>query len=133
MANFLLDSSVLIDILRGRQDVVERIETLGREEHRLGICAINVIEVFSGMLEHERATTERLLSSLYLFAITYATARRAGELQSQLRRQGSKADLGDVLIGTVALENSATLLTANVKDFPLPGLRVERLPATRRR
>ena len=113
--------------------MIERIEALGQEGHQLGICAVNVAEVLSGMLEHERRPTERLLSSLYLFEITYRIARRAGELQADLRRQGYKGDLADVLIGAVVLMNSATLLTANVRDFPLPGLKVERLPAAGRR
>lgn len=129
MANFLLDSTVLIDFLRGRQDVISRVQALEVEGHRLALCAINVAEVFGGMLEHERQTTERLLSSLHLYDISYGTARRAGEFQSQLRRTGRKADLADTIIGTVALERDATLLTANVRDFPLPGLRVEACPS----
>jgi predicted nucleic acid-binding protein len=36
-----------------------------------------------------------------------------------------------VLIGATALAQDASLLTNNVKDFPMPGLRVERLPSGR--
>ena len=131
MADFLLDSSVLIDYLRGRSDVIERVQALADEGHRLGICAVNVAEVFSGMFEHEREVTERFLGWLDFIDITYDTARMAGELQGELRRGGQKLDLTDTLIGTVALVNGATLLTANVKDFLLPGLQIERLPVGR--
>ena len=131
MAVFLLDSTVLIDYLRGHPEVIARVGALAEEGHDLGICAINVVEAFAGMLEHEREATERLLSWLELLDISFETARRAGQLQSELRRQGRKADTADTLIGTVALVNGATLLTANVKDFPLPGLQVERLPSGR--
>ena len=131
MADFVLDSTVLIDYLRGRRDVIDRVQSLAQEGHGLGICAVNVAEVFGGMLEHERGFTERFLSWLDYVDISYETARAAGELQAELKRAGKKADLPDTLIGAVALTNGATLLTANVKDFPLPGLRVERLPAGR--
>lgn len=131
MAAFLLDSTVLIDYLRGHPEVIARVQALANEGHNLGICAVNVAEVSAGMLEHEREVTERLLGWLEFLEISYETARAAGELQAELRRQGRKADLADTLIGTVALTNGSTLLTDNVKDFPLPGLQVERLPSSR--
>ena len=131
MATFLLDSTVLIDYLRGHQEVIARVHNLAREGHLLGVCAINVAEVFAGMLEHERPVTERLLGWLDFLELPYETAQAAGELQADLRRQRKPAELPDTLIGATALAHGATLLTRNVKDFPLPGLQVERLPTGR--
>ena len=132
MTTFLLDSTVLIDYLRGHREVIAHVQKLARDGHHLGVCVINVAEVFAGMLEHERSATERLLGWLDFLDIPYETAQAGGELQADLRRQGvGPAELPDALIGATALAYGATLLTRNVKDFPLPGLQVERLPAGR--
>ncbi len=128
MAAYLLDSSVLIDYLRGRPDVVARVDALAVEGNQLGTSAVNVAEVFSGMFEHERPHTERLLSSLAFWDIEYPVARQAGEMRSALRRQGVRAGVADALIGAVALQRNATMLTANVRDFQFAGLAVEQLP-----
>ena len=133
MAGFLLDSTVLIDYLRGHSEVVAKLDVLLEEGQKLGICAINVAEVFAGMRDREREATGKWLSSLDWFDISYEVAQEAGEWRGRLRRSGKNADLTDVIIGCAARKNDAVLLTDNVKDFPLPGLQVERLPATRRR
>ena len=133
MAGFLLDSTVLIDYLRGNPEVVAKLDALAAEGQELAICAVNVAEVFSGMRDRERGVTERWLSSLEWFDIPYDVAQEAGESQGALRRSGKSTDLADVIIGCVARANDAVLLTDNVKDFPLPSLRVERLPASGRR
>lgn len=131
MAAFLPDSTVLIDYLRGHGEVVAKLNALVDDGNTLGICAINVAEVFAGMREPERSVTDALLSSLDWFDISYQTAQDAGEEQARLRRSGKNVSLADVTIGCVARANDAVLLTANVKDFPLRSLQVEQLPAPR--
>ena len=79
MAGFLLDSTVLIDYLRGHSEVVAKLDVLLEEGQKLGICAINVAEVFAGMRDREREATERWLSSLDWFDISYEVAQEAGE------------------------------------------------------
>src|SRR3972149_3397033 len=101
MARFLLDTSVLIDYLRGHPEVVTRTEALVNERHDLGICAINVAEIFAGMREHERESTERFLSAFLFFDLSYEVARLAGELRAQLTRGGTNAALADMLVASV--------------------------------
>ena len=131
MASYLLDSTVLIDFLRGRAHVVRGIRALDSEGHLLAICAVNVTEVFSGMLDHERDVTEELLSTLLLWDISYADARAAGELRGRLRRRGKAISVPDAMVAAVAIANNATLLTANLKDFDVPELKVEALRSVR--
>lgn len=128
MPDALLDSTVLIDCLRARGDVAARVKALLDDGWRLGTCALNVAEVFAGMRQGERAATERLLLSLGWYDISYDIAQDAGELYGALHRVGRTVHITDLLIGCTARTNRATLLTANVKDFPVPGLNVERLP-----
>ena len=128
MPDALLDSTVLIDHLRGRANVTMRLNALVSDRWRLCICSISVAEVYAGMLERERVATERLLGSLVWYDISYGVAQDAGELYARLRRTGRTVAITDLLIGCTARSHQATVLTANVKDFPVPGLSVENLP-----
>jgi predicted nucleic acid-binding protein len=62
------------------------------------------------------------------FLITLPVARSAGELKREHRRKGIALNLGDVIIAAVAPSNSLTLLTDNVKDFPMKELSLYPLP-----
>ncbi len=46
----------------------------------------------------------------------------AGLLKRDYGKKGQTLNLGDVLIAATALHNSLTLLTDNVKDFPMKEL-----------
>ena len=119
----LLDTTVLIDVLRARQNRRSLLADLIEAGHTLSTSAINVGEVYSGMKPNEAAVTEALLSSLECFAITAALARKAGSLKAQWARKGQTLTLADMIVAAVALENDLTLLTDNRKDFPIPGLK----------
>lgn len=49
MSTYLTDTSVLIDVLRGVPDRVERLKSLVDAGHILGCSAITVGELFAGM------------------------------------------------------------------------------------
>jgi predicted nucleic acid-binding protein len=124
----LLDTTVLIDALRGRP-AAERL----RSARELGeappfTCAINVEEVVRGILGHEREAVARFLSALRLAPLR----RREGELAGSWRRQfasrGITLSQADCLIAAAALGVGATLATGNPKHFPMPELAVEHWP-----
>lgn len=129
--SYLLDTTVLIDYLRGHAEVRARLHALLEEGHELAVCAVSVAEVFAGLREKDRDATTRFLSTLKYFDLSFDVARVAGEYQYAFARRGRALKLTDVLIGATALAQDTSLLTNNVKDFPLPGLRVERLPSGR--
>lgn len=131
MPNYLLDTTVLIDYLRGHAEVRARLHALAEESHELSVCAISIAEVFSGLREEDREATAHFLSELKYFDLSFDIARASGEYRYASARRGQALKLTDLLIGATALAQEAILLTDNVKDFPLPGLRVERLPSGR--
>jgi predicted nucleic acid-binding protein len=62
MANLLLDTSFLMDVLndrRGRADLMERMII---EQHTLACCAINVAEVYVGLRASQAQKTETLMT-----------------------------------------------------------------------
>jgi predicted nucleic acid-binding protein len=61
----------------------------------------------------------RLFDGLVLLPVTDAVARRAGRQLRQFRSSHSGIDLADYLIGATAEEEGASLVTLNVKHFPM--------------
>jgi tRNA(fMet)-specific endonuclease VapC len=122
MATFLLDTSVIIDVLNDKRGRPAFLLELLAEGHLLACCPINVTEVYAGLRPKEEIATEALLTSLLYFPITLPVARSAGELKREHRRKGITLNLGEVVIAAVALSNQLTLLTDNVKDFPMKEL-----------
>ncbi len=128
MATFLLDTSVIIDALNNKRGRHELLLQLLDEGHALACCPINITEVYAGMRPKEEAVTGRFLESLELYPISWAVAKLAGDLKRGYSRKGKTLNLGDVIIAATALHNALTLLTDNVKDFPMKDLSLFPLP-----
>jgi predicted nucleic acid-binding protein len=124
----LLDTTVLLDVLRARQNRRPLLSELVAGGHTLATAAINIGEVYSGMRPEEESKTETFLSSLHCYPITGAIARRAGSLKSAWARKGKTLSLADMIVAATALEHGLFLMTDNRKDSPLPGLRLHPMP-----
>lgn len=128
MAVFLLDTSVIIDALNNRRRRPAFLLELVKAGHLLACCPINITEVYAGMRPKEETATEEFFASLQHFAIAPPAARLAGELKRNYARMGTTLNLGDVIIAAVAIHYELTLLTDNVKDFPMKQLSLYPLP-----
>jgi predicted nucleic acid-binding protein len=124
----LLDTTVLLDVLRARQNRRSQLAELIGGGHVLATAAINIGEVYSGMRLGEENRTEAFLSSLDCYPITGAIARRAGSLKSAWAHKGRTLSLADMMVAATALEHGLSLLTDNRKDFPLSELNFYPLP-----
>lgn len=122
---FLLDTTVLIDVLRARKDRRALLAELIESGHTMATAAINLGEVYAGMRPGEEARTEILLSSLECFPLTAAIARSAGKLKSDRARKGQTLSLADMIVAATALAHGSVLMTDNRKDFrPIRGLEI---------
>jgi predicted nucleic acid-binding protein len=119
---FLLDTTVLLDALRARQNRRSLLAELVAGGHVLATAAINIGEVYAGMRRGEESRTEAFLSSLDCYPLTAAIARRAGLLKSAWAQKGRTLSLADMMVAATALEHGLSLMTDNRKDFPLPEL-----------
>lgn len=120
MSVTVLDTTVLIDVLRGDETAVAWLS--GQDE--VPACSeVTRAEVLRGVRSGERAATERLLNALRWIPVDDRVSRRAGELGRKHRR-GHALAVADLLIAATALELDAALATANTKHFPMfPRLR----------
>jgi predicted nucleic acid-binding protein len=71
------------------------------------------------MRSGERRDVGRLFDGLLLLPVTDAIARRAGQQLRRFRSSHSGIDLADYLIAATAEEEGASLVTLNVKHFPM--------------
>jgi predicted nucleic acid-binding protein len=118
----LLDTTVLLDVLRARQNRRSLLADLVAGGYVLATAAINIGEVYAGMRRGEEIRTEAFLSSLDCYPLTAAIARRAGSLKSAWAQKGRTLSLADMMVAATALEHGVALMTDNRKDFPLPEL-----------
>jgi tRNA(fMet)-specific endonuclease VapC len=127
MPTYLLDTDTLIDYSKGREPVCSRIQEMITAGDRLGVCAINVAEFFAGLPVPERPVWNEFFASLAYWDIHQASARSAGLYCYELSRAGTTLTTTDALIAAVALQEDATLLTSNIKHYPIRGLSVRSL------
>ena len=125
---YLVDTSVIIDVLNGKQGRDALLRSLVQAGNLLACCPINVIEVYAGMRPHQRAQTDELLSSLECYEITWEVATTAGLLKRDWARRGITLSLPDVTVAAVALVNNLELMTDNSRHYPMPELKLYRFP-----
>lgn len=126
----LLDTTVLIDVLRGRP-AADRLRELSASTEPPYACAVNADEIWRGTRDGERAAVERLLAALREAPLGIAEGRRAGEWRRLHAREGVTLSQADCLIAAAAVSVGATLATGNPDHFPMAELSVEHWPVGR--
>jgi predicted nucleic acid-binding protein len=117
----VLDSSVLIDLLRGSHAAGEFVAGLGDQP---SCSEVSRIEVVQGLRSSERRPATRLFALITWIPVDKSVARRAGELGRRWRQSHPGIDLADLAIAATAEEIGAPLATRNLKHFPMfEGLR----------
>lgn len=114
----ILDSTVLIDYLRGRP-VVRRVEALHARGDVAATTAINVEEIVRGLRRSEDQAARRLFSGLEVLDVDSGAALQAGEWRREYAALGVTLWRSDCLIAAVALQAGGLLATGNSKDFPM--------------
>ena len=128
MATYLLDTSVIIDALNGKRNRDRLFKELLQQGHLLACCSINVTEVYAGLRSHEETRTRELLESLQYFPIVWPVARLAGLLKRDYARKGVTLATTDVTIAATAIYHQLTLISDNLKHYPMKELRIYPLP-----
>lgn len=124
----LLDTTVLIDVLRGRPVTIERLRSLRQHPGVPCTTSINVEEITRGLRADERAAAEQLFNGLRVVEL----GRTHGELAGRWRRDHAAVGItlaqADCLIAAGAVMIAVPLATGNPKHFPMGGLDVQHWP-----
>jgi predicted nucleic acid-binding protein len=129
MAPILLDTTILIDLLRGRPGATQRLGALRLARDVPHACAVNVEEIVRGVRPGpESESAERLLEGLEIAPLGRNEGRQAGRWRRSYAVQGLTLSQAGCLIAAAALGVGGRLATGNPKDFPMPELAVEHWP-----
>lgn len=123
---YLLDSDVIIDFLRRRPKAVALVTGLKNAES-VGVSSLSLIEVLSGMREHERGVTYAFLDGLKTYAVDGQTGKAAGEEARRLRERGVTVASVDAAHAALCRLNGLTLVTGNGKHYPGDDLKIVEL------
>lgn len=130
MPGLLLDSTVLIDALRGRH-AAERLRRLRDARVPLLTTPINVEEIVRGLRPSEADVATALFAGLHVLPVRRAEGELAGSWRRDYAGRGITVHQADCLIAACAVSVGARLATSNTKDFPMPELDLEHWPVGR--
>jgi predicted nucleic acid-binding protein len=122
---FVIDSTFLIDHLRGEAAAVDRLEGIFEHGDEPIVTEIVVCEVRAGLLPADERHLIALLEPMEFVQPGPDTAMRAGRWRAELRARGRTLSLADSLIAAAADSMGAAVLTRNLRDFSLTPVPVE--------
>jgi tRNA(fMet)-specific endonuclease VapC len=123
----LLDTDVIVDVLRGRRDVIVRLADCSPDD--VGVASMTVAELLYGAVASSDPARNRREVARFLGEVRILTfGSRAATLHAELRWAMRAKPIGpnDLVIAATALMAGASLVTANTREFSrVPGLTVE--------
>ncbi|MEN9894539.1 MAG: hypothetical protein RIR97_391 [Pseudomonadota bacterium] len=124
---YLLDSNVVIAVLKGNRGVIEKLESLAVRD--VAISALVVHELYYGAYKSQRRTDNlAVLDRLQFQVLDFdrEDAVCAGQIRADLALMGKPIGAYDVLIAGQALNRGMTLVTRNIGEFSrVDGLTLE--------
>jgi predicted nucleic acid-binding protein len=116
VGGLLLDTNVLIEFLRGNALAVAFVD---RNAQRISISILTVAELLAGARgDDEQRRIEALAAALGEIEMSGQISRLAGEYRRFYGRSHG-VDLIDASIAATAALNDLTLVTLNLKHFPM--------------
>jgi len=126
----IIDTDILIDLLRNQQQTAAFIAELEKNNYILATTAINIFELHHGAYKSQESeknlqAINTLVSRLSILALTSKAAEKAGHIYSQLEQQGQPIGLRDTFIAAIAITREYSVTTRNQAHFNrISGLKI---------
>jgi predicted nucleic acid-binding protein len=114
-----LDTTVLIDLLRGRPEAERRLRAIRAAGDDAYACAVNVEEIVRGLFPQEHDAARKLVAGLRIAPLEAAEGWQAGEWRREFAARGRTLSQADCLVAAAASAVGARLVTGNPRDFPM--------------
>lgn len=120
--NILLDSDIVIEVLRARdQALLVKWSVLMESKDEVFFSPITAAEIWPHVRPGELAAVSRFFRPLSCATIDYNIGHLAGELFRQYGKS-HQVEIADALIAATAIQNQAALWTQNRNHFPMAEL-----------
>jgi len=125
----LLETTFVIDILRGRAGASALLDELEGKGEPLFVSSPTVMELWDGVLEcgiqsKERTKVDGVLAALPILAFDGADAKRTAEIMFDLSGKGTPIEVEDAMIAGMAMCRGETVVTRDAHFAQIPGLRM---------
>lgn len=120
---YLIDTDILIWVLRGNKQYENLLQNL-KDKAVLSISTITIAEIYKNIFPSEILRTEDLLNEFQALDVDSTIAQQGGLYWQQFIKQVKSLSLTDCLIAATANVNNATLVSLNVKHFPMKDIKV---------
>lgn len=120
MISYLLDTSIIIDYLRGKPTVVDLLDNIKGDLYSSYICLAELYEGINRVKnvdKMEQAVIKFFASLSGIYGVDGDIARKFGEIRADLKNKGNVIEDLDIMIAVTCLTNDLTLLTQNRKHF----------------
>ena len=115
----LVDTSILIDHLRGRTEAGDLLRNEAAKGEPLFASVLSRVEIIEGMRPRERPRTMEMMEGLLWIEVNASIADRAGEFANRYSRSHPGVDIADFVIAATREELDVTIWTLNVRHFPM--------------
>ena len=115
----VLDTSIVIDLLKNEPAVVDRFVALLAADTRFLVSPIVVAEVYAGIYDREVKDVEALFDLCERIALPFDTGRDAGRYAKHYAKAYQGIALEDYLLAATAKAHGCPLWTHNRKHFPM--------------
>ena len=128
MALFLLDSDAVIDWINEFLPSKALIDELVDRDEVLATCDVVLTEVYAGLGVEDEERSRSFLDSLLYLQTPRSAAEQAGRWRFANARRGFSFSAYDMLVAAIAAAHNATVVTGNVRDYPMADVSLLRLP-----
>lgn len=120
MKKYFIETSVIINFLRGKRETVKGVESLEGELTSSFIC---LAELYEGIYRvKERNKAEKAVLSFFtglsqVYSLDEDIANNFGQVRAELKRKGEVIEDLDILLAATCLAYNLILVTYNPKHF----------------
>ncbi len=124
---FCLETSVVVDFLRGKKEIVEGVSKL-IEEGEVFITTISLCELYKGVYQSSKAEKEseileNFVGELNVLEHNVESCRNFGETYADLEKMGLTIKDFDLMIASIVKANDMILITRDKKHFENTGVK----------
>lgn len=125
---YLLDSNICIHFLRGKYNIIEKLNEVGIEN-----CAISEITLAELVFGAEKSNNskknhkliEKFIGQLSILPI-FDAIQTYGKEKARLQNEGKMISDFDLFIGCTSIANDLIMVTENIKEFErIKGIKIE--------